>query len=428
MTVKSEHLQLNWKAALTKNLYSILIFLFFAVRFFMFAQNRVLPFSSSVSVYYVLNYDLGFIPRAFIGAVISLFTDYLTRDVLNFIISIVTLSLLALVSKLLGTAIGKSDSAYRPTVILFVFLLITAPLSHQYLIERHFGRLDVFWLFITVISLVCLKKPFIRWAIPILCFAGVATHPGFMVTYMPALAIPLFYEIYRRKYSKSSIALFLSSCLVLISFFIYFQFFSPQVDFKNAEALGEFLSTRTDMKISNSVLYIEYFYPFLDSISKPNYFTEVEIPIAKTLAPELLVFLVFTLPLIVVFISVWKSSIHNADNKFLKLVFILCSLSPLIFILAALFAHDWERWWAAAINCQFIYIFYFILSGEITVKDSLRKIYFYFNKHPLILLCIFAFYGLLMLSDICSFSLGIFNKNIWLDFFAKVLPNFDYSL
>jgi len=429
LTLKSNRSPLCTNLIPSETKYSILIYIFFLCRFFIFAKNRAVVFSPAVSVYYVLSYKMGFIPRAFIGSIIALFTDYLTNNALRIIISVVTLLLLAMISFMLGKAIGKSEPEMKPAVLLFILLLLTAPLSHTYLVERHFGRLDTFLLFFTLAALTCLRKPFIRWFVPILCFAAVATHPGYMVTYMPALAIPLLYEVYQSNYSKKSIILFSSCCLILISFFIYFQFLSPQVNFANAEAFGAYLSKHTDMKVSNPVLYLEYFSPHLNHLTNPNSYTELELPIAKSIAlPVILAFLSFTFPLIIIFLSVWKASIRNAGNRFLKFIFVLCALSPLVFILAALFAHDWDRWWAAAINCQFILIFYFIISKEKPIIDSLKKIWDFFDKHTFILLCILTFSSLLMLSNICSFSLDVLDKNIWLNFFARVLPHFDYSL
>jgi hypothetical protein len=409
--------------------YSFLIFLFFAMRFFIFAYNRVVVFSPVVSVYYTLSYNLGFIPRAFVGSVIALFTNSLTNNELRLLISAVTLLLLALISVLLGKAIGSSKNEFKPAAILFTILLLTAPLSHTYLVERHFGRLDTFLLLITLISLVFLKMPYIRWAVPAFCFAAVATHPGYILTYMPALAIPMFYEIYRNQYSKRNIVLFSSACIILLSFFVYFQFFPVQVHFADAESFGKYLSARTDMKVSVPVLYLEYISPHLDRLTNPDTFTDLMLPMLRNTAlPTILVFIAFTFPLIIIFTAVWKTCIRNASNKFLKLVFVLCALSPLAFIPAALFGQDWERWWAAAINCQFIFIFYFIISGEKPLLYAVKKIYDFFDRHMLILLFVLIYSGTLMLSNICSFILDIFDKHIWLDFFAKVLQNFDYTI
>lgn len=408
--------------------YSILIFLFLICRFFIFSHNKNLFFSPSVAVYYLPSYELGFINKAFIGSVFALFTDYLTNDTLITIVSIITVLLLAMISAMLGNAIGKSEPEIKTAVIIFTFLFLTAPLANTYFIERHFGRLDTFWYIFTLIALACLKRPYIKWAIPILCFAAIATHSGYMFTYMPAIAIPLLYEVYKSKFSSRSITLFSLSCFVLISFFVYFQVFSAKVNFASVEELAKYLSKKTDLKISVTSLYAEYFSPHL-AYNADSLFKLLTIPTIKNIAlPTFLVFSSFSFPLIVIFAVVWKNSIRNAENNFLKFIYILCALAPLVFIPAALFAMDWERWWGAALNCQFIFIFYFVISNEESLKESLKNICDYFEKHTLVLLLILTFSSLLMFSNICSYILDIFDKNIWYDFYSKVLPNYDYSL
>lgn len=409
--------------------YSIPVFLFLMFRLLMYTYNRSVVFSSVVGVYYTLSYELGFIPRAFIGTILGLFTDYLTNDALRLFIHLVTVLLLAVIAVSVGRVISKTSSEYRPAVLLFLFFLLTAPLSHTYFIERHFGRLDTFWILFTLLSLLCLKNRYTRWLIPVLCFAAVATHPGFSVTYMPALLVPLFYEVYRGRYSSSGIVLFSVCCTVLLSSFVYFQFLAVSVPFADAESFGAYLSSRTDMKISVPVLYLEYISPHLDRLTNPNTFTDLMLPMLRdTALRTVLAFLGFTLPLILIFAAVWKSGFRHADNNHIKLVFILCALSPLAFIPAALFGQDWERWWAAAINVQFILIFYFAARGDTALLTALKTVYAFFMNHLLVLLCILLFAGTLLFSDICSFILNIFDKSIWLDFFASVLENFDYTV
>jgi hypothetical protein len=427
VTSKSNQLRLYKNNMLSEAQCGIMIFILLICRFFLYTQYG--NYSSWVTTYYVLSYDLGFIPRAFIGSVIALFTDYLTTKGFEILATAVTLTMLAIVSALLGKAIGKSEPDLKPAVIIFTFLFLTAPLCLTNMLERHFGRLDTFLLIFTLVGLVCLKRTGFKWAVPVLCFAAVATHPGFIVTYMPALIIPLLYEVYSSKNSKKSIVLFSACCLIFVSFFIYFQFLSPQVNFAGAEDLAEHLSKRTDMKIATPMLYLEYFAPHKSTLSNPSSISCFLWPMIRSFAlPAILVFTAISSPLIIIFGTVWKASFRKADNNFLKFIFVLCALAPLAFIPAAMFGQDWERWWAAAISCQFILIFYFVFSEEKVLTDSIKKVYDFFSVHTLMLLCIFAFSGAFMLSDINSFILVIFDKNVFYDFFEKVLTNYDHSL
>lgn len=402
----------------------ILIFLFFSTRLFISFFGRD-TFSTWITTPYVINYHSGFIARAFIGSVIACFTDYLTLKQFKIIAFAATLVLIALISFLIGKVISKTDQEFKNAVIISVFFFVSAPVSMTYMLEAHFGRFDVFLLLFTLIGLVCLRNPVLKWTVPVLCFAAVATHPGYMVTYLPALAIPMLYEVYRSRCSKKSIIIFSSSCIILIGFFVYFQLFSRrQLDFSTAEEMGRYLSQHTDMKIGMPMLYLEYFAPF------PEWVTKWVIPESLSMnLPEVgIALLTVSLPLIVIFGVIWKNSIRNAENKFLKFIFLLCSATPLMFIISALFGHDWDRQWAPVINCQFIFLFYFVFLRERSVMDSLKKLTDYFDRHSLVLLCILLFEGLAMLSNLGTLFLNFWNKNLYDNFFGTALSNFSSML
>jgi len=423
MNAEKNH-SLQNKNGLSGVQYGILIFLFFAARLFIFDFGRN-NFSSWMTTPYVITYHLGFIGRAFIGSIIALFTDYLTLKEFKFLLAADALVLLALISFLLGKVIAKAESDYKNAVLVFVLLFVSAPVSMTYLLGTHYGRLETFLLIFTLVGLIALKKPGFKWAVPFICFAAIATHQGYLVTYMPALAIPMLYEVYRSKYSKKSIIIFSSSCAVLIGFFIYFQIFSRgQLDFATAEEMGKALSQHTDMKIGFPMLYLEYFAPF------PQWVTDYVIPFTRSMDIPVvgIALLTVSIPLIIVFGVIWKSSIHNAENKFLKFIFILCSVAPLAFIPAAIFGNDWERWWSAVINCQFIFLFYFVYSKENVLMDSLKGVSEFFRRHTLILIFILVFAGSALFSNLGLLFLHFMDKSIYDHYFGTALSNFDYML
>jgi len=402
----------------------ILIFLFFFTRFLISFLGRN-TFSTWITTPYVINYQSGFIARAFVGSVIALFTDDLTLKQFKIIAFTATLALIALISYLIGKVIAGISKELKNTVIIFVFLFVSAPVSLTYMFEAHFGRFDVYMLLLTLIGLVCLRNPVLKWFVPVICFAAVATHPGYLVTFMPGLAIPMLYEVYRSRCSKKSVAIFSSSCLILLGLFFYFQLFSrKQLDFSTAEEMGRFLSQHTDMKIGLPMLYLEYFAPF------PDWITKWVIPESLSMnLPEVgIALLTVSLPLIVIFAVVWKNSIRNAKDKFLKFIFLLCSFTPLMFFVSAFFGHDWDRQWAPLIHCQFIYLFYFIVSHEHAVTDSLKHLADFFEKHSLVLLFILLFAGLAMLSNLGTLFLNFWDKILYYDFFGTALRDFEYML
>lgn len=417
---KRSLLEMNDSTALK---YGMLIFLFFTARLFLLSCARN-DFSSWITTPYVITYESGFISRAFIGSIVSLFTHYLTLKAFKVLLTAVALVMLALISCLLGRTVAKTDQDLKSAVALFIVLFVSAPVSMTYLLEAHFGRLETFLLIFTLAGLICMKKPGFEWAVPILCIFALATHPGYMVTYMPGLAVPMLYEVYRGKCSPKSLAVFLSSCIIMIGLFIYFQLFSRDaLDWASAEEMGKALAQRTELKVGTPMLYLEYFAPF------PGWVTDYILPLVKSIAlPVGTVLFVLSMPLIIIFAFLWKNSICDTNEKFLKFIYILCLASPLLFIAAAVFGIDWDRQWAPVINCQFIFLFYFIFSKEKSLLNSVKKAEVFFNRHMLILICILVFSALSLLSNNGLLSFRFFDKSVYDKFYESALSNYDYML
>jgi len=364
--------------------YEIVMFAFLLLEFLFLACDKV--GDSNTRTAYLLTYEFGFHSQSLIGSIIYLFTDKITSRLI-YIIAIVSFLVLAFqISILLGSLIRTSQQSVKSSVIIFTMLFLASPLSVTYLLGMHTERLDVYWIFITLLALVFLKRPILRWLIPILCAIAVSIHQGYMSTYMPALAILLLYEVYRNKYSIKSIAVFILSCITMISLFVFFQFAHPSYPFENAADFAKYLSAKSDFSASAPMLYIGFLAPFKD------WFYGYVLPFTKSYALPLgIVFLTFSSPLIVVFLYVWKQSLKNADKKFLKFIFFLCVAAPLVFLPAAVLANDWDRYWAAAVNNQFILVFYFIYSKEEVVIKGVKKVGEFFEQHILLLIMILIF-------------------------------------
>lgn len=372
--------------------YEIIIFGFLLFEFFALVSEKNL--GAWEKTFYLVTYEFGFISRAFIGSIFSLFTDYITDKMIYVSSVIFFLILIVMISLLLGRLIRKSKPDMKTPTIIFIMLFLASPFSVTYLLGFHIGRFDTYWIIITLLALVFLKNPVLKWSIPFLCAVTVSIHQGYMDTYMPALAIPMLYETYKHKYSKTSFAVFILSCITMIAFFIAFQFFPADIPFDNAIDFADYLSQHADFRVPAPQIYVEYFAPFLE------YWLEDITPLMKTFAlPLTLTYLLFTSPLLIIFGFIWKRSFKCADNRFKKFIFFLCAATPLAFIPAAIFGLDWDRWWAAALNTQFILVFYFIFSNEISVTSHVKTIAAFFEKHFLLLLLLILFMSLLTFSE-----------------------------
>ena len=411
--------------------YELFIFCFLIFEFIALTSSSTLKSETFVTTHYLLTYEFGFTSRALVGSIVSFFTDHLTYRMIFNTGVISYLILISEIALLLGYIIRKSKPVERSAIIIFVALFLASPLSVTYLLGFHFARLDTYWIIITLLALFFLKRKFLIWTVPLLCAAAVCVHHGYMVTYMPALAIPMLYEIYKHNGSKKSIAIFTSSCIAMIALFAFFQFYPTNIPFNSAAEFAEYLTKNAGFPADASMLYLEYYAPFYE------WFSECILPLTATYAlPLSIVLFTFSLPLIIIFGKTWAYCIKNTKDRFLKFIFILSSIAPIAFLFAAVFGNDWDRWWAAAVNTQFILVFYFVCSNEASIVAYLKKIAHFFQEHSLLLLLIIVFTNSLTFSHTSSLLFtyifnpdayyGIFNKYFIKNIYGMARPLFHH--
>lgn len=371
---------------------------------------------------YLLNYKFGFSSRFLIGSILSLFTDRVTYKIIFITVIVFLLILIFLIAILLGAVIRACKPDEQSAVTMFAVLFLTSPLSITYLFGIYFAKFDLYWIILTLIAIPLLKNSVTCWLVPFICAAAVLVHQGYMVTYMPAIAIILLIEVYRSNYSKRSVALFWTSCLTMAGLFVVLQLMPKSISFENAVSFADYLANKADFTPSKEMIWLEYFAEF------PDYWLNLHLPLIKSIAlPMGCVMLTFSSFLIVIFVYVWKNSFLSTEKKFIRFIFVLCLMAPLMFTVAALFGTDWDRWWAAAVNNQFIIVFYFISVREKVVIDTVKKAGAFFDRHFLLFLLIIIFSNSLVFSGTASllFSLLLsddspgfhlmwdyFNKNI----------------
>jgi hypothetical protein len=125
---------------------------------------------------------------------------------------------------------------------------------------------------------------------------------------------------------------------------------------------------------------------------------------------------------------VWRTSFRLADNRFLKGIVLLCACAPLLFIVAAVFGIDWDRQWAPVINCQFIFLFYLVMSKESCILLSVKRISAFFERHSMVFVAILVLSSMALFSDNGMYWLPFFDKAVYDRYFENALTNFDYLL
>lgn len=372
--------------------YEFIIFCFLIFEFLIMNFGRVVDTNSLTS--YLTTYEYGFLSKSLMGTILFLFTDYLTIQAIYRISTVSFVLLLFLISLFLGKLLRSSPPDLSPSSAVFCVLFLSSPLSVTYLLGMYIGRIDTYWIILVLVSLYLSRRSLSCLIVPLLCAVAMGIHPGFVFAYFPAIAIALLYEIPHNKYSNKHIFVFLSCCISVAFLFYLFQIRSAVPPFESAVAFAEHLSKYSDFKPSALFLHIQYFTPFSES-----YYGYIRPLLVSYATPLVFALTAFSLPLLITFGLIWKHSIKNTDSKFLKLVFIICSLAPFVFVPITFLLNDLERYWAAVINTQFLLIFYFLFSGESAVVLSVKRVGTYLIGHPFVLICIIVFFCSLKFSE-----------------------------
>lgn len=399
-----------------KKHYEIFIFAILMLEFVILCPG-IKDVNSWAFSYYFLSYqDLGFNSRLLIGSVFKLFSDYISLSGLYWCIIFIATGMNAFVAVILGKVLRRSTTDKIESLEVFIALFLASPVSLSFLFGfNNFGRLDMYLIIFTIMMMICLKNRILKWFIPLLCIFAMATHQGYFLLYFPAIMIMLIYELYKNKFSKTYLLLCLATIITAVTSFLYFQFLIPELNFKNAADVVSFLSHRTDYAISLDVIYIEYF-------ANIDTWFFVAIELLKAFAfPYGLCMLVATAPLIIIFLLLWRHACKKADDKFSKLIILLCITAP-AFSLPLFIGNDWDRWIPAIFLTQFMLLFYFFDSGFFCVVESAKKIHAFFHIHYLIFLIVIICLASFIFSD-TVFLIFYFMQKV-LVFFSETLASY----
>jgi hypothetical protein len=84
--------------------------------------------------------------------------------------------------------------------------------------------------------------------------------------------------------------------------------------------------------------------------------------------------ILINIPIFVLFVYIWASCILSEQNKWMKCIYFLSAVVPLVSIPAFIMFIDWGRWMIMLLNSQFMLLFYFIYKKEASVLKMSDKI------------------------------------------------------
>ena len=207
--------------------------------------------------FFLADYSVGFCSRLFVGAVITLFTDRISTDLMNQIVTVsVIVSLLfqaCIAGFLLRTALKKSS--WPAVVMAFAFVFNPLVIADKMTAP---GMVDIFQLLVFFLWLAFLKTPAVVLVTPVLCLVGMSIHYCFLFNYLPPMLVLLFYySFFGRK--KSTRVLngigFWSGSAVSASSFLYFVFFAQNHLKMTSEQFYQHMLSKFDQPYAERELY-----------------------------------------------------------------------------------------------------------------------------------------------------------------------------
>lgn len=146
------------------------------------------PFTA---VYYVLSYaDAGFKSRLVIGSTIRLFTRFVSAELVYGLMNGISVIFIATAAVLLARTARHIEKNSGVNADILVLLFIASPVFIQYLFNiNNLGRLDVFSIWLAVITFFCISSNKAKWLVPVLCGLAVLMNYNFVVMYFRGLPL-----------------------------------------------------------------------------------------------------------------------------------------------------------------------------------------------------------------------------------------------
>ena len=318
-----------------------------------FEYGRLSVMDSMNCEVYLFNYSYGFIPRAVMGSLYSIFfKDYTIDNILIFslvihiICALIIIGCIHLLFKKCEQFRGKNMCEYC------LSLLLVSAFSNR----ANFGRNDEILLTLSLLAIMLIVYEKFEWvAIPISAL-GVCVHEGYVFLYVNVILVLFLYKAYTRKSIKYLI--YCITTLVFVSIlFLYFM----KIGNINEIAFNDI--SQKSLALMGKGYYEEFLRAellgedlFLHELSyRPYCFTELGF------------FIILSFPIVEILYTYIKKIFKN------KTIVCFIFLSGLITLIPEyLLRLDFGRWTIALIFYLATMTIAFILLGEIDIKKALN--------------------------------------------------------
>ena len=293
---------------------------------------------------YVVNYDCGFSSRLLIGAVFSLFFgEALSVQALTAVLFGVYILLCLLLSIFINNYLKNTD--FEILGIYAAFMIVSPAFTS---ILNYFGILDIFWFFCAMGALGVINKKGLRWLVPAFCIIGLAIHEVFLTTYLPVIAIAVFYQLIKKPCGANYA--FAAVCALTVgAASVYFLFIGDGTMKMTADGMVEFARSRFDAGFDDWYLRSVFFWEIPNVEKYEGFFGYLQYNLVEWLKinPSALQTIVFfaisgilsSIPFLYLMAKAFKKSESPAE----KLVYFCSMMTVPLLMLQIFLSTDTER-------------------------------------------------------------------------------------
>ena len=360
---------------LQENIMGIGSFIILIVRYVITVPTAV---DSWHSWCYAIDFSMGCSSRFLAGQILSLFCkDYVSERDIFIYCFIVGLILITLTSILINIVVKKADKKTKPAVFFISACFVACPANIISLFsEANFGKIEIFGLILSLFAVYIfnkIKNITLRYGIiTFLSILSIVFYQGYVFLYYNLILTVMIFDIFEEKrINKNKLIYGIISVLFSFVTFIKFQLFNKTI-FNSAEEMIAELSQRTDIKISEEPIKLEYFSGLKESYQLVTSYLD------GFAREKILLHIVLFIPLIYFVLGVVFYFFHTgkqiyANQKLLQTRNILSFSTIFLVVPQFVLNVDWGRWMISLCVFVFFYIMYYSFKDDYSMKLTLEK-------------------------------------------------------
>lgn len=320
-----------------------------------------------------LSYQYGFIPRGLIGTIVALLEKvglfhytYHSAMLLSAAATILCYGVLFIVYYF---SLKRCDEKYL-SIMQCGIIFISLFLFSEYMTVNNFGRLDEYLMIITLICFFLLVTEKADYLIIPLCMLGTMIHAGFVFTNIAVILVLLLWKIftYQGKKQKKYICIFTLTFLAVSVLFLYFEFLRQPVSTLDYQQVID----KANALAQNGAIQKDAYSLLKSELLKEDVFNDEWIWHTKNYA-ETPIFLLLFFPYILIGISFFRNLIRDAEEKIMKMKYMIIAGGIATIIPELILKVDYGRWFFCIIMYYCLVLLALVVLGDQRVMYQMDK-------------------------------------------------------